>query len=95
MTIRKCDDSVKDGQGIDGSLGQDYSRRYRTDPWNSNRKGNYLSKQGAGAYQDRDASFLRNRLPDEASARSRDIWDDVEGQSSDSTNRAVRSRGQP
>jgi hypothetical protein len=28
-------------------------------------------------------------------AVSRDIFDDVEGQSSDSGNRAVRSRGQP
>jgi hypothetical protein len=39
---------------------------------------------------------LNNKNPAEITdSETRDIWDAVEGQSSDSTNRAVRSRGQP
>jgi hypothetical protein len=94
MTIRKRNDSVKPGCGIDGAEGENFTKQ-RTDPWKSNPKDDYLSPQGAGKYQDADASFLRNKLPDEATApASRDIWDAVEGQSSDSGNRAVKSRGQ-
>ena len=44
--------------------------------------------------------ILRNKLPDEAAQEGntrrgggKDIWNDVEGQSSDSGNRAVKSRG--
>jgi hypothetical protein len=93
--IRKRNDSVKDGCGVDGSEGQNYTKIGRVSPWKSNPKDDYLSPQGAGKYQDADASFLRNKLPDEAAApASRDIWDAVEGQSSDSGNRAVKSRGQ-
>jgi hypothetical protein len=94
MTIRKRNDSVKPGCGIDGTEGESFTKQ-RTDPWKSNPKDDYLSPQGAGAYQSGDADFLRNKLPDEAVNGSRDIWDAVEGQSSDSGNRAVRSRGQP
>jgi hypothetical protein len=96
MTIRKRNDSVKPGCGADGDLGSDFTKQHRTNPWKSNPKDDYLSPQGAGKYQDADASFLRNKLPDEATApTSRDIFDAVEGQSSDSGNRAVKSRGQP
>lgn len=94
MTIRKRNDSVKPGMGIDGTEGEDFTRR-RTDPWKSNPEGDYLSPQGAGRYQDRDAGFLRNKMPWETNQTSYDILDEVEGQSSDSGNRAVRSRGQP
>jgi hypothetical protein len=64
-------------------------------PWDSNPKGNRVP-YGAGKYTDNE-SGLRNKLPSDPTggAVSRDIFDDVEGQSSDSGNRAVRSRGQP
>lgn len=98
MTIRKRNDSVKPGKGIDGALGERYSKTGAVDPSNSNPRGNWISKSGVGAYQDKDASFL-NRLPQanrsEAYADdARDILGEVEAQQSDSGNRAVRSRGQ-
>jgi hypothetical protein len=70
MSIRRRNDSVKPGCGIDGTLGENFTKQ-RTDP-----------------------SFLRNKMPEETTASSRDIFNDVEGQSSDDGNRAVRSRGQ-
>jgi hypothetical protein len=94
MSIRKRNDSVKSGHGIDGSLGERYSKTGAVDPWNSNPRGNFISKKGVGAYQDADASFLRN-LPANDGTRdmsdATDIWEAVENQSSDSGNRAVRS----
>jgi hypothetical protein len=94
MSIRRRDDSVKPGCGIDGTEGESFTRQ-RTDPWDSNPKGNRVP-YGAGKYTDNE-SGLRNKLPSDPTggAVSRDIFDDVEGQSSDSGNRAVRSRGQP
>jgi hypothetical protein len=85
---------VKPGCGIDGTEGESFTRQ-RTDPWDSNPKGNRVP-YGAGKYTDNE-SGLRNKLPSDPTggAVSRDIFDDVEGQSSDSGNRAVRSRGQP
>jgi hypothetical protein len=63
------------------------------DPWNSNPRRNYVSPQGRGPYQDA-SSGLRN-VPANDGTRdmsdARDIWDAVEGQSSDSGNRAVKS----
>ena len=54
------------------------------------------ASKSCGVYQDADANFLTNKMPDEATApASRYIGDAVEGQSSDSGNRAVKSRGQP
>jgi hypothetical protein len=92
MSIRRRDDSVKPGCGIDGTEGESFTRQ-RTDPWDSNPKGNRVP-YGAGKYTDNE-SGLRNKLPSDPTggAVSRDIFDDVEGQSSDSGNRAVRSRG--
>jgi hypothetical protein len=92
MTIRKRDDSVKPGRGIDGTEGEDFTKR-RTSPWKSNPKGDYLSPQGAGAYQG-SAYFLNNKLPDEATASSREILSEVEANQPDSGNRAIKSRGQ-
>ena len=80
--------------GIDGNKDADFSRRHAVDPWDLNPAGNYKSPRGAGVYQGKDADFLRNKLPEEATATDRDIFNDVEGQSSDTGNRAVRSRGQ-
>ena len=102
MTIRKRNDSVKDGCGIDGTEGQSFTKQ-RTDPWDSNPKGNDVDERGANVYQDRNADFLRNKAPGAGTGGtgeflqggSHDIWDAVEGQSSDSGNRAVKSRGQP
>jgi hypothetical protein len=92
--IRKRNDSVKDGCGVDGSEGQNYTKIGRVSPWKSNPKEDYLSPQGAGAYQDEGADFLRNKLPYEATEGAYSILDEVEAQSSDSGNRAVKSRGQ-
>jgi hypothetical protein len=103
MTIRRRDDSIKPGKGIDGDSGSDFTKQHRVSPWASNRNDDYLSPQGAGAYQDENADFLRNKPPgagtggtgESLQGGSHDIWDAVEGQSSDSGNRAVKSRGQP
>jgi hypothetical protein len=97
MTVKKHDDSIKPGVGIDKDLGSDYTKKFRTDPWNSNPKGNFKSPRGAGAYQDENADFLTNKPSADSVGGevSRDVWNEVEGQSSDSGNRKVRSRGQP
>jgi hypothetical protein len=94
MTIRKRNDSVKPGCGIDGTEGESFTRQ-RTDPWDSNPKGNRVP-YGAGKYTDNE-SGLRNKPPSDQTggAVSYDIWDSVEGQSGDSGSRAVKSRGQP
>jgi hypothetical protein len=90
---RYRDDSVKPGRGIDGTLGENYSREHAVNPWNSNSKGNRVP-DGTGAYTSNDP-ILRNKLPAEiADSDKRDIWDDVEGQSGPN-DRAIRSRGQP
>ena len=93
---RRHDDSIKHGKGIDGSLGERYSKQYAVDPWHSNVRGDFLSPKGAGKYQEKDASFLRNQSPTDIETQhpdseARDIWNAVEGQSSDSGNRRVRS----
>ena len=93
MTIRKRNDVVKPGCGIDGDLGENFTKR-RTDPWNSNPKGNDVDERGANVYQNKNADFLRNRPPYEATETPRDIWADVEGQSG-ANDRKIRSRGQP
>jgi hypothetical protein len=92
MTIRKRDDSVKLGRGIDGTEGENYSREYAVNPWKSNPKKNYLSPQGRGAYQLPAADFLNNRLPDEATSEPREILSEVEANQPE--NRAIKSRGQ-
>jgi hypothetical protein len=94
MTIRKRNDSVKPGCGIDGTEGENFTKQ-RTDPWKSNPKDDYLSPQGAGVYQDKNADFLRNKDPYEATEGSYSILDEVENQSSDAESRKIRSRGQP
>jgi hypothetical protein len=94
MTTRKRNDSVKDGVGIDGAEGQRYSREHAVNPWDSNPKGSDVDERGANVYQNKNADFLRNKLPYEATEESRDIWNDVEGQSGPN-DRKIRSRGQP
>jgi hypothetical protein len=93
MSIRKRNDSVKPGCGIDGSEGENYTKK-SGNPWDSNPRGDYLSTQGAGKYQAKSASFLTNKPQNGGTSDmsdARDIWDAVEGQSSDSGNRAVKS----
>ena len=94
MTIRKRDDSVKPGKGIDGNKDVGYDREHIVSPWNPNPRGNFKSPRGAGAYQDANADFLTNKQPYEATEESRDLWNDVEGQSGPN-DRKIRSRGQP
>jgi hypothetical protein len=95
VTVKRHDDSIKDGCGIDGTEGQTYSRDHAVDPWSSNPRGNFKSPRGAGKYQDDNADFLTNKPPAETGATSYGILDEVEAQSSDSGSRKIRSRGQP
>jgi hypothetical protein len=96
--IRKRNDSVKPGMGVDGTEGENFTKR-STSPWNSNPRGNFASPKGRGVYQDASPG-LTNKMPDDdyseqgkynLAGGARDILDAVEGQSSDSGNRAVRS----
>jgi hypothetical protein len=105
MSIRKRDDSVKPGKGIDGSLGENFTSRSQ-DPWTVRPASvDYVRGDGvkrrdsvksAGQRYTDNESGLRNKPADDQSggAGNRDIWSDVEGQSSDDGNRAVKSRGQ-
>jgi hypothetical protein len=79
--IRKHRDNVKPGCGVDGTEGEDFTRQHNVDPWNSNPKGNYLSPKGAGKYEDKDASFLRDTGTDPENYAKIDIFDMVDGQS--------------
>lgn len=84
-------------RGIDGDKGSDFSKKHAQDPWTV-KAGDGINPRGAGKYTSDDAGLVQ-RAPDEDfagegeySAGSRDVWDAVEGQSSDDGNRAVRSR---
>jgi hypothetical protein len=87
---RQRNDSVKSGCGIDGSLGEKYTKTGAVNPWRSNPEGSFVSPKGRGTYQDA-SSGLTNKLPDNNPDDVRDILDQVEAQSSDSGNRAVKS----
>jgi len=104
MTIRKRNDSDgwrRGAMGIDGNEGSNFTKR-GTDPYRSNPRGDYLSPQGAGAYQEKDADFLRRKSADEDPEQGKytlaggavDILDAVEANQSDDGNRRIRSRGQ-
>jgi hypothetical protein len=77
---RRHDDSIKPGCGIDGTEGENFTKVGRVNPSDSNPKDDYLSPQGAGKYQNPDASFLRNKPADDQSGGvgTRDILDNVE-----------------
>jgi hypothetical protein len=105
---RKFSGKVKPGMGIDGTEGESFTKRgtdpWTVEPASVE----YVRGEGvrrkdsvksAGQNYTSNESGLRNRLPDEdpeQGTRSRrvgtDIFDAVEGQSSDDGNRAVRSR---
>ena len=65
MSIRKRDDSVKPGRGIDGTLGENFTKR-SGDPWDSNPKGNRNTGAEKAAYTD-NSPPLRNKMPDDQS----------------------------
>jgi hypothetical protein len=92
MSIRRRNDSVKPGCGIDGDLGSNYTKQHRTDPWDSNPKGNDVGARGAGKYEDKEVSFLRNRPADDQTggAGSKDILDNVERNSGTGKPGAIR-----
>jgi hypothetical protein len=75
---RYRNDSVKPGKGIDGSLGENYTKVGRVNPWDSNPKGNAVP-YGAGKYTDNDPP-LRNKMPSDQSGGvgTKDILDNVE-----------------
>jgi hypothetical protein len=89
---RRRDDSVKAGCGIDGKLGENFTKG-GSDPWNPPTLTDDLTDKGSGAYTRNDHAGLRQKLPAEAATRSRDIFDDVTANQPDSGNRAVKSRG--
>jgi hypothetical protein len=60
-TYRDADGYRRGAMGIDGDKGGNFTKQYAVSPWDSNPKGNFMSPRGAGAYQDADTSFLRNR----------------------------------
>jgi hypothetical protein len=96
---RKFSGKIKPGQGVDGTLGERFTEN-SGDPWNSNPLGNKNTGAEKAAYTS-NRSGLTNKMPDEDYSEqgkyrggSKDLWDDVEGQSSDSGNRIVRFGGQ-
>ena len=108
MTIRKRDDSYgykRGARGVSGTKDDGFSREYSQNPWSPNMSksggmsGDTINPKGAGAYTSDDDAPLR-QVPDYGlgtveALEGDDIWNAVEGQSSDDTNRAVRSKGQP
>jgi hypothetical protein len=92
MTTKRDDaEGWKKGvKGCDGHEGESFTRR-PTDPWNSNDDGNSNSDPH-GKYTNNDDAGLRNKQPWETGAKTRQILDEVEGQSDDDGNRAIRSR---
>jgi hypothetical protein len=89
--LRKRNDSVKRGQGIDGGLGENYTDAYNVpdmqDAYPGNRhvdegrdiKGRKIrNSPGYAAYTSDDDAGLVRRQDFEHSAGSRQIWRDVE-----------------
>jgi hypothetical protein len=86
---RNRNDSVKPGCGIDGSGGENFTKN-RQDPWSPPKMGGEdINPKGAGKYTS-DDSGLRNKLPDEATSNSRDIFDNVEKNSGEGKPAAIR-----
>jgi hypothetical protein len=87
--IRKRSDNVKPGCGVDGSLGENYTKVGRVSPWNSNSKGNDVDERGANVYQDKNAGFLRNKPPSDQSGGvgTKEIWSDVDKNSNSGTDK--------
>jgi hypothetical protein len=74
---RKRDDSVKDGCGIDGTRGQDFTKKHASSPWSPPATGDKIMP-GGGRYTNNE-SGLRNKKPDDVSnTPARDIFDNVE-----------------
>ena len=89
MSIRKRDDSVKPGRGIDGAKGENFTKQYRGDPLTvrpdcaaSERSYSRLDRDNGG---DKWAEIglsqtngMRNRRDFGYRADTRDIFDDVQ-----------------
>jgi hypothetical protein len=75
--IRKRNDSVKSGCGIDGSKGENFSRQYDVDPWNPPKMGGEdINPKGTGRYTSNDPG-LRNKAPGSGTGDTHDIFDNV------------------
>ena len=83
MSIRKRDDSVKPGKGVDGSEGENFTKQNRTDPWNRNPRGNFISRDG-GRYTNNE-SGLRNKPQGAGTGDTHDIFDNVERNSDEAS----------
>lgn len=89
-------DKVHKGMGIDGDKGENFTRQHNCDPWNPPELTDGLS-DGKGKYTSNDVSFLNRKASDtprnDPAAKAREIWQEVEDQSPDDLNRAIKSRG--
>jgi hypothetical protein len=77
---RKRDDSVKPGKGINGTLGENYSRAYAVDPWSyPGEKSKESVYEPAYSPASDGASAQRTSADDfQFTAATRQIWQDVE-----------------
>jgi hypothetical protein len=94
MTIRKRNDSVKPGCGIDGSEGENYTKK-SGNPWDSNPAHDFMSPKGRGPYQNAGSGLTNKQQNGGSSDMSDgiDILDLVESNQSDSGNRGIKPRG--
>jgi hypothetical protein len=87
MTIRKRDDSVKSGKGIDDDLGSDFTKSYAKDPWGYGGASTKGGSEGnghepsdersyAGAYTENESGLVQGE-DFQYSAGVRSIWDDT------------------
>jgi hypothetical protein len=85
MTIRKRKDSPpKPGMGIDGTEGEDFSRKYAKDPWGYGGASQGSETSYGGEYSpnsDGDAAQRTSSKDFQFWAETRDILDDVEANS--------------
>jgi hypothetical protein len=100
--IRKRNDTVKSGRGIDGDLGENYTKQHRVSPWSPPLIGGEdINPKGHGKYTS-DESGLRNKPASAGTGGdgaglwgTHSVEDVVNENSSDDGNRALKSRGQP
>jgi hypothetical protein len=94
MSIRKRNDSVKPGCGIDGRKGEDFTRQNRGDPWNPPHiPGEGINPKGHGVYTN-DNPPLRRSKTDPENYDKIDILDMVESQADRTGPVRLRKRDQ-
>ena len=76
---RKFSGKLKPGMGIDGTEGENFTKR-GTDPWDSSPRGNFISRTGGAAYINNEFG-LRDTGTDPENYAKVDVFDMVESQS--------------